>query len=135
MIFVDTGYFLALAEPRSDLHLRARAWAAAIHEPLLITEHVLWESVNALSKPIDRPKARALIATIESDASYELIPASIELFKLGMQLHAARPDKEWSLTDCISFVVMQQRGITRTLAHDHHFEQAGFDALLRRDPP
>ncbi len=48
--------------------------------------------------------------------------------------HQARPDKEWSLTDCISFVVMQGRGLSRALAYDHHFEQAGFEPLLRRDP-
>ncbi len=44
-------------------------------------------------------------------------------------------DQEWSLTDCISFIVMQQRGISPALTYDHHFEQAGFEALLRRDPP
>src|SRR6266851_7667037 len=52
-----------------------------------------------------------------------------------LRLHAQRLDKEWSLTDCISFVVMERRGISRALAHDQHFEQAGFEALLRRDPP
>jgi predicted nucleic acid-binding protein len=53
----------------------------------------------------------------------------------GLELHSRRADKEWSLTDCISFFVMQERGIHQALAHDHHFEQAGFEALLRRDPP
>jgi len=46
-----------------------------------------------------------------------------------MSLHNSRPDKHWSLTDCISFVVMQQRGLQRALAYDHHFEQAGFEAF------
>jgi predicted nucleic acid-binding protein len=63
------------------------------------------------------------------------IPASPELFADGLRLHHERPDKEWSLTDCISFHVMRERGITRALAYDIHFEQAGFEALLRRDPP
>lgn len=134
MIFVDTGYLLALAEPRDVLHARARAWAAAIHEPLVVTEHVLWETVNALSKPVDRAKANSLVEAIQSGGNYEVIAASHELLAAGMRLHAARPDKEWSLTDCISFVVMQDRGVSRALAHDHHFEQAGFEALLRRDP-
>jgi uncharacterized protein len=42
----------------------------------------------------------------------------------------SRRDKEWSLTDCISFVVMKERGLTEALTADHHFEQAGFKALL-----
>jgi predicted nucleic acid-binding protein len=52
----------------------------------------------------------------------------------GLSLHQSRPDKHWSLTDCISFVVMQDRAVQQALAFDYHFEQAGFEALLRRDP-
>jgi predicted nucleic acid-binding protein len=51
-----------------------------------------------------------------------------------LELHERRPDKQWSLTDCISFEVMREHGITTALAYDEHFVQAGFDALLRRDP-
>ena len=61
----------------------------------------------------------------------KLIPPDVALFDAGVQLFANRPDKEWSLTDCISFVVMQQEGITQALTADHHFEQAGFQALLK----
>lgn len=61
----------------------------------------------------------------------EVTPATRELFESGWNLYAARPDKDWSLTDCISFVVMQERGITDALTGDHHFEQAGFKPLLR----
>ncbi|MBI2805724.1 MAG: type II toxin-antitoxin system VapC family toxin [Planctomycetes bacterium] len=134
MILVDTGYVLALVNPGDSLHQRARAWAGAITEPLIVTEYVLWEIVNSLSLPVDRPKARAVVSSLRAASDCEVIPASGELFDAGLDLHARRPDKEWSLTDCISFVVMQRRGLTRALAHDHHFEQAGFEALLRRDP-
>jgi uncharacterized protein len=65
----------------------------------------------------------------------ELLADSPELWEAGIRLHAERADKEWSLTDCISFIVMRERGIAQALAYDHHFEQAGFQALLRRDPP
>ena len=54
-----------------------------------------------------------------------------ELFQRGWDFYEARIDKDWSLTDCLSFVVMQERGVNEALAHDHHFEQAGFRALLR----
>ncbi len=135
MIGVDTGFLVALCQPRDALHGRAQAWAAAVAEPLLVTEYVLLETVNALSQPVDRPKAHALLHFIRAAPGYEVVPARNDLFERGLQLHAQRPDKEWSLTDCISFVVMSDRGLVRALAHDHHFEQAGFEPLLRREPP
>jgi hypothetical protein len=134
MILIDTGYCLALLRPRDVLYPRAQAWALAVREPLVVTEYVLLEAVNSLSAPATRAKAPVLIARIRSDPNIEVIPASSELFEAGLQLHAQRPDKDWSLTDCISFVIMRRRGILRALAHDHHFEQAGFEALLRREP-
>jgi uncharacterized protein len=135
MIGVDTGFFLALSQPRDRLHDRAKAWAAIISDRLLVTEYILCETVNGLSQPVDRPKAHALIRHIRTSASYDIVPASADLFEKGLELHESRPDKEWSLTDCISFLVLADRRITQVLAHDHHYEQAGFEALLRRDPP
>jgi predicted nucleic acid-binding protein len=55
-------------------------------------------------------------------------------FTAGLQLHRERQDKDWSLTDCISFIVTRRREIQHALTYDHHFVQAGFEALLRRDP-
>ena len=135
MIQIDTSFLLALAQPQDALHARASAWAKVLTEPLLVTEYVLWETINSLSKPVDRPRAHLLVRHVRSTRNYQFVPASGELFDAGLRLHAERQDKEWSLTDCISFLVMQEQGITRALTHDHHFEQAGFEALLRRDPP
>lgn len=134
MTFADTGFFLALAQPRDALHARAVAWAAAVRRSLVVTEYVLWEVVNGLSAPVDRGKGHAVVAHVRGSPGYEVVPASADLLAAGLRLHAARPDKAWSLTDRISFEVMTARGIRRALAHDHHFEQAGFEALLRRDP-
>jgi uncharacterized protein len=135
MIFLDTGYFVALFSLDDDLHDGAVAWSLQLNEPLLVTEYVLWECVNTFSKPKDRASAHALIEQVGSDPACELVRASPDLFAAGLRLHRDRPDKEWSLTDCVSFHVMQERGLTRALAYDIHFEQAGFEALLRRDPP
>jgi uncharacterized protein len=134
VIFVDTGFFIALLNPGDNLHARAQAWAAAMDEPLLTTEYVIVETVNWFSAPIDRPKAHALVAHLRSEPGYTTVPASPDLFDSGLILHARRPDKAWSLTDCISFVTMEEHKVIRTLAYDHHFEQAGFEALLRREP-
>ena len=135
MILLDTGYFVALFTPEDRLHDRAEAWTLRLNEPSLVTEYVLWECVNAFSKPKNRASAHELMAQVEADPNCEIIRASPELFAAGLRLHRDRPDKEWSLTDCISFHVMQERGLTRALAYDVHFEQAGFEALLRGDPP
>lgn len=135
MIFVDSGFLLALAQPTDALHQRAAAWAGTIAESLLVTEYILVETVNNLSRQADRPRPHRIVALISGDPNYTVVPASPELFAAGLRLHRERPDKDWSLTDCISFHLMRERGVTRALAYDLHFEQAGFDALLRRDPP
>jgi predicted nucleic acid-binding protein len=135
MILIDTSYLLALVHPRDALFSRAQAWARAAAGRFIVTEYVLWETANAMSVQADRPKFHALLARVSGDASIELVAACQELWEAGIRLHAARADKEWSLTDCISFHMMQDRGMTQALAYDHHFEQAGFEALLRRDPP
>jgi len=113
----------------------ARAWALHIQDQLLVTEYVLWETVNFASAPANRAKVHALLGHIRSNAGYEIVAAAPDVFDAGLRLHASRLDKDWSLTDCISFVVMETRQIQRALACDKHFEQAGFEALLRRDPP
>ncbi len=134
MIFADTGYFVAFLKERDDLHALALRWAAAVREPILITEYVLVEVANACSAPSIRRRLHVFLERVRASSDFEIVPATSELLERGLQLHKTRPDKEWSLTDCISFVVMQERGITRALAYDHHFEQAGFEALLRREP-
>ena len=135
MIFADTGFFLSTVEPRDALHSRARAWIATLHEPLLLTEFVLLEVINPLSPFRDRHKVEGLVTHVRCSAGYTIVPVTSELLNAGLVMHIVRPDKEGSLTDCISFVVLKQRGIACALAHDHHFEQAGFEAWLRRDPP
>jgi len=135
MILADSGYLIALAKPRDALHSRAVAWSRLIDEPLLVPECVLWETVNFLSPLRDRTKAQTLVEQVLNTHPFAFVPAAPELFAAGLRLHRERPDKEWSLTDCVSFHLMRERGLTRAMAYDIHFEQAGFEALLRRDPP
>ena len=134
MILVDSGFLLALAQPTDELHARAVDWAQHLSEPMLVTEYVLWETVNSLSRRADRLRAHRIMEMISADANYTFVPASPGLLAAGLRLHHDRPDKEWSLTDCVSFHLMRERSIARALAYDIHFEQAGFEALLRRDP-
>lgn len=130
MTLIDTGYFIALFNPTDSLHARAVSWAAVVTGPLVVTEYVLVETINYFSRPIDRPRAAAVMQWV-SEGECDLVDASPDLLKSGWSLFEQRPDKAWSLTDCISFEVMRARSIRNALAHDDHFEQAGFRALLR----
>jgi predicted nucleic acid-binding protein len=135
MIFVDTGYLLALAKPRDHLHARAIDWAKVAPPPLLTTEYVVVETINGLSQPLDRPRGFFLLDQMIPENGWQLVATSSDLMARGLAFHGQHADKEWSLTNCISFVVMHQRGVAQALTHDHHFEQAGFEALLRREAP
>ena len=109
-------------------------WSVILLGKIVTTEYVLVETGGLLSRRQDRPTFIALVRELESDAAIEIVPASKSLFRAGLDLYAKRPDKEWSLVDCISFAVMKQRRLTDALTADHHFEQAGFRALLLTDP-
>ncbi len=85
---------------------------------------------NALAKQRYRAAAVRLLEALENGPVVEIIPLSEGLYSRAMQLYRERPDKEWGLTDCVSFVVMQERSITEALTADDHFRQAGFRPLL-----
>lgn len=128
--FADTFFFLALLDPRDAAHkaavtLTKRGW----HE-IHTTDYVLVELGTALHAPPDRADFLAVVGMIRKSAVYQVLPASDDLLKRGLELFAACPDKHWSLTDCLSMVVMTDHGLTEVLTADHHFEQAGFHALL-----
>lgn len=129
--FADTYYFLAIGNDRDQGHERASGHAANYRGRVVTTEWVLTEVADALSGPEQRPRFLNLLELINSDENWVVIEASHDLFQRGVDLFSRRLDKSWSLTDCISFVVMEQQGITDALTADHHFEQAGFVPVLR----
>jgi predicted nucleic acid-binding protein len=92
---------------------------------------VLLEIGNALSRRRYRAAAVQLLSSLHSDSSVEVVDLSADLYTKAFDLYRDRPDKEWGLIDCVSFVVMEARGISKALTADEHFEQAGFRALLR----
>lgn len=133
-IFADTSYFLAILSPRDQYHERAVAWSRTLRVPVVTTEYVLVEVGNSLTKGEDRELFVEFHAAMSADDAMELVPATTEWLDHGIKLFSERSDKEWSLTDCISFVVMTDRAMTDALTADRDFEQAGFRALLRHDP-
>ncbi len=98
---------------------------------LVTTEWVLMELADALSAPTARSTAVAFLRAVRADALFEVIGYDQAVYRAGFDLFAARPDKGWSLTDCISFAVMTERGLSDALTADHHFEQAGFRAVFK----
>jgi predicted nucleic acid-binding protein len=129
-VFADSFYFLALLNERDAAHDRAIVASRSVGLQLVTTEFVLLELADALSRPQHREEVMALWHLAETDPAFRLVPASTGLIQRGRNLYRERRDKEWSLTDCISFVVMQNEGLTEALTADRHFEQAGFSALL-----
>ena len=131
--FVDTLYFVALFNPKDQWHERAVAANKLLAESKLITtEDVLVELLNFFSGYGERARLGAvlLVEGILSEANIEVVPQSHETFLAGLTLYKARPDKGYSLTDCISMHMMRERGISEVLTHDDHFSQEGFTVLL-----
>jgi hypothetical protein len=110
---------------------RPSHWGNTLRRPVIVTEFVLLELGGAMSRGSDRRMVIDLLPHLQSDPDALIIPASRRLFQRGYDLFANRSDKEWSLTDCTSFVVMEEYGLMDALTTDHHFEQAGFNVLLK----
>ena len=127
-LFADTSFYAAVLSPRDEWHEKAMHVSIANKRPILTTEFVVIELANVFTFR----SVPCLLSSfnIRAHPNTTIVPASSELLVRGFELFTKRPDKEWSLTDCISFVVMETHGVTEALSSDGHFEQAGFRALL-----
>ena len=131
-VFADTTFYVALINRDDALHASANGWARSNARSVVTTEFVLLEVANFFKRPGgDREKFAAFVEAVQSDAATAIVPADSAHFRRGLAFFAQRNDKEWSLTDCISFIVMHEQGLLEALTADRHFEQAGFQALLR----
>jgi uncharacterized protein len=133
-VFADTLFWLALVVKQDQYHQRAQQWSLRIDGRIVTTVPVLLETANALARPAWRAAGVALIDHLLQRSDLEVVSLSVDLWQRGWNLYRDRPDKGWSLTDCVSFLVMQESGLTNALTADEHFRQAGFRALLLEDP-
>jgi predicted nucleic acid-binding protein len=132
IVFADTGYWVAVLNPKDDWNTRANEVSRSLGKVRIVTtEMVLAELLSALSKLPVRTFAVRGAERIRTDPNIEVVPQTSLQFGEAFAAYKRLVDKEWSLVDCASFEVMRSRGISEALAHDHHFEQAGFRALLR----
>ncbi len=131
VVFADTFYFLALLNSGDEAHVLAQQFAADRSTRLLTTAWVLTELADGLAETNGRKILAPLIRELEVNSQAEIVPPEPALWRRAIELYDQRPDKNWSLTDCASFVTMRDRAINDALTGDHHFEQAGFRALLK----
>ena len=127
-VFADTFYWLALLLARDEHH--AIVTRTAPPERMVTSWAVQIEVMDALSQRDLRPLATQFWRATSSNLRLTVVPLDEALLNRGADLYEQRLDKDWSLTDCVSFVIMQDRGIWEALTGDHHFVQAGFSILF-----
>ena len=130
-VFVDTFALIAWLNPRDSAHTIVAAYLNTFTGRLLTTEWVLMELADALAAPEARGTAVAFLHAVRADPLFAIVGYLPAVFQAGFDLFATRPDKAWSLTDCISFAVMAEHGVFEALTADRHFEQAGFRAVFK----
>ena len=130
-VFADTFYDLALLSPHDPAHARSVSITRRLRSRVFTTTWVLTEVGDAMSMPQNRATFLTLLEGLRANSKMTIVPATQQLFDRGVDLFGKRADKQWTLTDCISFVVMADEGLRDALSGDHHFEQAGFRSLLK----
>ena len=128
---VDSYYFFAILNPKDSAHSKAIVFSSQHTGPLLTTTWVLTEVGDGLARSVRRDAFKRLVSSFRQVGTNQIVATTDELFEKGVALYDERRDKQWSLTDCISFVVMKDHGLQDALTGDHHYEQAGFTALLK----
>jgi len=134
-VFADALYWIAIVRPKDPWKLPAQEAREAIGNAILVTtDEVLTEFLAALSKggPQLRKTAVDMVRTIMKNPNVRVVPQTREGFLKGLDRFERRPDKDYSLTDCISMNVIEAEGIREVLTNDHHFEQEGFTILIRK---
>jgi predicted nucleic acid-binding protein len=132
-VFADTLYWIAIFLPNDPWSQTAKS-VDLEYARLVTTEEVLSEFLTGVAAFGDRTRRLAceLVRTILDSDEIGVIPQSHESFQGGLELYQRRPDKKYSLTDCITMNVMRREGITQILTNDHHFAQEGFQRLMPR---
>lgn len=132
-IFADADYLIALLNPREQLHPKAKAVSHVLGQARIVTSEMVLTEVLAFyaDRGANLREAAANVAIkLAADPNVTVIPQTSIQFHEALSSYRQHADKAWSLTDCASFLIMREVGLTEALTHDHHFEQAGFKALL-----
>jgi len=133
-VFADTFYWVALIHRKDASHKAVMEWSRSAGPVRIVTsDEVLTEVLAFCSSDEElRSDAAKIVRGILAGQAVRVMPQTHEGFLRGLILYEARPDKGYSLTDCISMETMRQEGLTQVLTNDRHFEQEGFNALFRQ---
>lgn len=132
--FLDTSGLIALVNTDDQWHAAAEAvWAELLetNTSLITSSLILIELADGLSRINHRGLAVQLVDALNGSTQVEVVRVDEQLERLGWQLFRDRTDKNWGMTDCVSMALMTERAIQDAMSADHHFEQAGFNILLR----
>lgn len=130
-VFADAFFFIAIINEDDEAHASAMKWLDEAVTGVTTTTAVLLEVADAMSAPALRVGCAHFVQGLIESSGTAIYPLNADLLNRGLALYRERPDKGWSLTDCVSFIVMADEGLTEALTGDRHFEQAGFVALLK----
>jgi uncharacterized protein len=137
-LFLDSAYVMALVNVRDQWQSIALRWEEYLtpqRRRIVTTEFILIEIADGLAAVSLRAQAAGVMSDLRRNNQVEIVPANSDLFAAALGLYRNRADKWWGLTDCSSFIVMEQYGLRDALTSDEHFRQAGFRALLLENPP
>src|SRR5947209_8156158 len=132
-VFADAVYWVALAHRKDQWHAKAVVVSQELGPVQLVTTDEVLDEFLAYFSAYGSEMRRRTAHTVRSllaDPSVRVLPQSRQSFLAGLDLHEARPDKAYSLTDCISMAAMRSEGITDVLTHDAHFQQERFRIVL-----
>lgn len=133
-VFADAGYWIAVVNPQDQLHDKALQVSSSLGPHLIVTSEMILAEVAAYFSDKGNRLRQAvvdLIRSIRANPNGRVVPQTSLQFQDALALFEQCSDKEWSLTDCSSFLIMRELKIDEALAYDKHFEQSGFNALLR----
>jgi uncharacterized protein len=130
-VFVDTFALIAWLNPRDSAHFAVSAYLDTFHGRMVTTEWILLELADAFSSANARSTVIDFLQSVRADPHVDVVGYVESVYQTGFDSFSHRPDKDWSLTDCISFGVMAERGLIEALTADRHFEQAGFRAIFK----
>ena len=130
-VFLDSGYIIALETGDDENHpAAARHWKPLRRRPQLVTHNLVFaEIVTFFNARGHHAKAVEVGNAILESPGMTLLPVNEELLRRGWDFLRQHDDKSFSLADCVSFVVMRERGISKAFSFDRHFVQAGFEKL------
>jgi len=131
--FVDAFYWIALFSPRDQWHARVLAFAATLDAyHFYTTDEVLTEflAFYSTANATIRVRAATFVHAILDDDAITVISQTRAGFLHALDFYAARPDKQYSLTDCHSMQVIRREGLTDVLTNDHHFTQEGLHIVF-----